>query len=290
MSIPKIIHQTYPSLQLPADLQVNVDNIKAMNPGWEHRLYDNAMVDAFIAENFDADILQVYRSIDPIYGAARADFFRYLLIYKVGGVYLDIKSGAGLPLDDVIRADDTAILVKWENQAGEEHEGAGLSGPMGRIPGGEIQQWNIIAEPGHPFLWAAVSRVKANIERYSFWRHGTGRRSVIRLTGPIAYTLAIEPLKARIVHREVRGGRNLGLIYSTLSNELAHHKIFANHYSKNTAPIIIQTGWRRHAGRAYAAAKAWMGPLLLIAEAAAKRGLAAMRRRRKVAPDAPSRP
>jgi mannosyltransferase OCH1-like enzyme len=270
MKIPKIIHQTYSTLDLPEALRRNVDEIKGMNPDWEHRLYDNAMVEDFIECNFDEEIVRAYRSIDPLYGAARADFFRYLLMYKQGGVYLDIKSGTSRPLSEVIDPDDTVVLVKWRNLSGEEHEGAGMSGPMRRVAGGEFQQWNIIAEPNHPFMEAAIAQVKSNIDNYRFWWHGVGRRSVIRLTGPIAYTLAIERVKDQAPYRQVRGENELGLVYSVLSNETAHRNIFSNHYSKNTHPIVIQRGWRLHAGKLYAGGKALMAPLLQAMESVAK--------------------
>lgn len=224
------------------------------------------MTQNFIRQEYGADMLQLYRRIDARYGAARADLFRYLVIYKNGGVYLDIKSGTKRPLSEVINPDDEIILTKWRNFPGEEHEGAGMAGPMRYVPGGEFQQWNLIAKSGHPFLGAVIAVVTNNIENYRFWRHGTGRRSVIRLTGPIAYTLAIESIKHQHPYREVRGADSLGLIYSVLNNEKAHYNLFANHYSKNTAPIVIGTGFNKIAGDIFATLKRAFTPILQLAE------------------------
>lgn len=79
-----------------------------MNPGWEHRLYDDADIEAFIRESYGDEILAYYHRIDRRYGAARADLFRYLLLYRLGGVYLDIKSTTVRPLDEVLRPDEPA--------------------------------------------------------------------------------------------------------------------------------------------------------------------------------------
>jgi len=57
-----------------------------MNPGWRHVLHDNAEIQQHIATHFGSDVLEAYNSINPLYGAARADFFRYLLMYQDGGV------------------------------------------------------------------------------------------------------------------------------------------------------------------------------------------------------------
>ena len=49
------------------------------------------MIETLIRERLGSEIYGFYQRINPIYGAARADFFRYLLMYAQGGIYL----GAG---------------------------------------------------------------------------------------------------------------------------------------------------------------------------------------------------
>jgi mannosyltransferase OCH1-like enzyme len=41
---------------------------------------------------------------------AKADFWRYLVLYKYGGVYIDIDSSIDVPLDSFINGGDCAIL------------------------------------------------------------------------------------------------------------------------------------------------------------------------------------
>src|ERR1700692_1394936 len=112
--IPRIIHQIYFSqAPLPDVLIRNINHIKDMNPNWEHRLYDDAAINHFIASHYPSDYLDLYLKINPKYGAARADFFRYLLMYKCGGVYLDIKASTIKPLDGTIREEDRFLLAGW---------------------------------------------------------------------------------------------------------------------------------------------------------------------------------
>lgn len=279
--IPRIIHQTYPGTSLPEALACNVAAIKAMNPNWEHRLYDDAAIEAFIEEAYGTELLRAYRRIDPRYGAARADLFRYLVVHAHGGVYLDIKSATNAPLDTVIRDDDVMLLAQWRNGPGEKHEGAGMAGPMLYIPGGELQQWHVIAAPRHPFLRAVIDRVLANIEAYRPWTNGTGRRAVIRLTGPIAYTLAIAPIRECHSHRLVRGEDAIGLAYSVLADETAHRSMFATHYSKNTMPLVIADGWVGVTGRAFGIAKRRLNPVLEPLERLAKSVILTWRKARR---------
>ena len=252
--IPHVIHQTYPCLPLPDVLQRNVEQLVAANPGWEHRLYDDGDIENFIADHYPAEVLQSYRRIKPEYGAARADLFRYLLIYRLGGVYLDIKSRFICPIDDVLRGDEQFIISRWRNRAGECHQGFGLHPDLAHIAGGELQQWHVIAAPGHPFLRAVIKRVLSNIDTYRPWRNGVGRIGVFRLTGPIAYTLAIMPLLDRYPCQTVSNEGALALEYSIAGN-YSHVDVFQQHYSLSDTSILELSPRAHWLGAVYTKAK-----------------------------------
>ncbi len=123
LHIPKIIHQSYSTVDLNEKLLQNISNIKNLNPDWEYRYYDDEDCVVFIKNNFDDRILQAYNKINPVYGAARADLFRYLLIYKIGGVWLDVKSSITKPLDSTLEPNDHFLLSQWQNRMGEPFQG-----------------------------------------------------------------------------------------------------------------------------------------------------------------------
>ncbi len=239
-TIPKVVHLTYYRKSLPTELQQNLDKLKSMNPHWEFRLYDDADIEQYIKQHFP-DLLKYYHQINPIYGAAKADFFRYLLIYNEGGFYLDIKSGALKPFDEIIQNDDVFILSYWPNEKGLPYEGAGISSDV-PDPLGEFEQWYIISVKGHPFLKAVIENMCNNIRIYNPFIHHTARWGVFTVTGPIAYSLAIAPHLATQPHRLVRSHYDLDLIYSIFSADQVprHHGIFKKHYSFINAPIVKQ--------------------------------------------------
>ena len=240
--LPKLIHQTFPSKKLPIELQASVDSLRALNQDWEHRLYDDTDIRQFIGSAYGADILSRFERIDPIYGAARADLFRYLLLYKVGGVYLDIKSAATRPLDLILSPAEQYIIAQWPSGPDAKFKGAGWHEETKHIHGGEFQQWFLVSTPGHPFLKAVIENVIRNLEIYNPALHGVGKRGVLRITGPIAYTLAIEPLRAEQPHRHVDASRDLGFeysIYPTVDRGLHPHlKLFKVHYSQSTSSLV----------------------------------------------------
>lgn len=234
--IPRLLHQTFYSRDLPAELQQNVARLKSLNPDWEYRFYDDAAIVEFIAKNYPPAVLQYFERIDPRYGAARADLFRYLLMYKAGGVYLDIKSSATRPLDEVLDPQDRFLLSEWNNES-DEFNVWGKHYELRDFGGREFQQWYIACAPGHPYLRSVIENVLRNIDTYIPGLHGTGKPGVLRVTGPIAYSLAIHKILGKHPHRIVDSQRDLGLEYSVMKQN-SHKKEFKSHYSLQTHSLV----------------------------------------------------
>ena len=255
-TIPRIIHQigmrpAFQDRQLPQLLQGNVNHLRAMNPGWDYRFYDDDDIADFVRRYYPPPVWNYYQRIDPKYGAARADLFRYLLMYKVGGVYLDIKSSTTRPLDEVIRPDDEFVVSQWHTANGK-YATWGQQHDLRNVPGGEYQQWHIVSAPGHPFLKAVIEQVLSNIGKYDPYLHQTGKNGVLRLTGPTPYTIAIERILARHPHRFLKGHDQLGFEYSVYSRaKETHEQAFKDHYTLQTASIVRLSMLRQPLSQAY---------------------------------------
>jgi inositol phosphorylceramide mannosyltransferase catalytic subunit len=238
--IPRIIHQIFFPGQAaqPQGVRDSIAAIRAANPGWDYRFYDAPAAERFIAESYGAAILAAYLSIDPVYYAARSDLLRYLLCYAQGGVYLDTKSVATLPLDDVLRDDDSFLISQWK-ELRDLPVGQSNHPETQHIAGCEYVNWFLVSAPGHPFLHAVIEAVLSNIAAYNPLSDGVGREGVLRLTGPIAYTLAIHPIRSAHPHRYVKFEADIGFEYSIYGNPFNHRVQFGPHYSLATQPIII---------------------------------------------------
>jgi mannosyltransferase OCH1-like enzyme len=240
-SIPKVIHQTYcTKTNLPAPLQENIRRIMQVNPDWEYRLYDDTDIETLILQHYGQDMLDIYQQIDPAYGAARADLFRYLLIYAEGGVYLDMKSTTTRPLNDVLLASDRYILSHWDHT---KYCAWGMHPELASIERGEFQQWHVIAVAGHPFLRAAIQQVIHNIRHYEASIVGVGFKGVINTTGPIPYTLAIDAIRPFHPCRHVEIEQDLGIMYSiydsnSVDRDKNHRHISKKHYTELNIPVI----------------------------------------------------
>ncbi len=245
-ALPRRIYQTYKSKdRLPQELRDNIAQIKKMNPTWEYYLFDDQDIELFIKESYGEDIWKYYQCISPKYGAARADFFRYLLMYRQGGVYLDIKSTVTASLDSILLPDDKFILSHWDNEPGHKYEAFGRFPELQTIlPRGEYLQWYIVSIAGHPFLRAVILRVMENIDSYHPWRDGVGLFGTLRTTGPLAYTLAIEACKKDVASnmwRFVDHPELLCLEYSIYDRggDLRQHRNVIPSYHQNVSSIIV---------------------------------------------------
>ena len=242
MAIPKIIHQTCRSYDaLAPELKDNIRFIKENNPGWEHHLYDDAAVRQYFARHLSAPQQRALENLNPKYGVVLADLFRYLVVYHQGGVYLDVKSTARLPLDRVLRPEDSYLISQWPNRLVESSPGAGLHIELFRVAGGEFQQWHVIAEPGHAFLRNVLSNVLFNCANYSVSWFGVGKLGVLRVSGPICYTMAVVPLLPLHAHRIVSIDE-LGFRYSIYEEmgKRDHHARDPEHYSRLRERIFLR--------------------------------------------------
>ncbi len=239
-SIPRILHQHFLSGEaaIPPAIRDIQKALRCRNPGWTYSFWDSARAETFIAGTYGPAVLERYLRIRPEYHAARSDLLRYLALYVEGGVYLDVKSTCLRPLDDAIRPEDRFLLMEWGVVGHEELAG---------VPEGEFVQWAIVTVPGHPFLREAILRVLRNIDDYAEWRSGVGRKGTLRVTGPIAYTLAIAPVRALHPHTHLRRPEERDFVYSMLPDMLSHRDLFGTkaHYSGLDSPVVATSPSRR---------------------------------------------
>ncbi|HEU4606681.1 MAG TPA: glycosyltransferase, partial [Chitinophagaceae bacterium] len=122
-------------------------------------------------------VIEAYRKI--AIGAVKADFFRYAVLYKYGGVYLDVDGYTVRNLDKMIRPGDRAIVT---------HEG----NPE------YYAQYALVFDKGHPFLKRTLEKCMDNIRNNRFPHSGH------EMTGPTVYTAAVKECIAEGIAEEYR--------------------------------------------------------------------------------------
>ncbi|KAK9809455.1 hypothetical protein WJX73_009406 [Symbiochloris irregularis] len=155
--IPRIIHQTYGSDTIPFDLQFWVDSWRKMNPGWEIRFYNDAACTHMVEQEFP-EYLQAYEDLPS--NVERADFFRYMVVLRFGGLYLDIDTECRKPFDELIQQNDT-MLAGWERESATPE----IAAEMRDVRQRQALQWAFAAAPSHPALRELCDRVAEHTYR-----------------------------------------------------------------------------------------------------------------------------
>ena len=184
MAIPKVIYQTYSSKsKIPWLAKFHIRQMRRMNPEYEYQFYDDAAIENFIRKEFDEDIYQQYLKITI--GAAKADFFRYAILLKKGGIYLDLDSRIAGNLDNWIRPEDNAIITA------ERHPGM-------------FVQWALVYDKGHPFMQKTFENVLDNIKNNRY------PNDIHKMTGPTVYS---DSIRSCLSDDETISYRSFGVDY-----------------------------------------------------------------------------
>lgn len=138
--IPRIIWQTMKTNHVPAIMKEYADSWIDLNPEYEYRFSDDEDIKDFLRNEFP-HFLTGYLNIK--YGASKADLWRYLILYKYGGVYADMDCICLQP------------LANWVNPGSPFTTQIGINR--------DICQWLIMTEPGNPIFLRAAEQALENI-------------------------------------------------------------------------------------------------------------------------------
>ena len=89
--IPKVVYYTHENIEKVKEFENQLKYSKSKNKNYKFIFYDDNARIKFIKEEFP-DFYEFYKRINEGYGAAKADIFRVLILYKYGGIYIDCKT------------------------------------------------------------------------------------------------------------------------------------------------------------------------------------------------------
>lgn len=139
--VPKIIWQTMKTNRVPVILSDYANTWIEKNPEYEYRFLDDDDIIDFIRNDFP-EYLEAYQKIR--YGASKADLWRYLIMYKYGGVYADMDCRCINPLRHWINPEAAFVTQLGENK--------------------DLCQWLIISVPENLIFLKAAQKALENIE------------------------------------------------------------------------------------------------------------------------------
>ncbi|MEM1180513.1 MAG: glycosyltransferase [Acidobacteriota bacterium] len=146
MSIPRVLHQSWKTEEIPERFRPWVQSVRRMHPDFEYRLWTDDDNERLIAERYPW-FLETYRGYS--HPVERADAARYFVIYTHGGVYLDLDMECLRPLDPLLLGE--AVVLALE------------AGP--RITQQVVSNALLAAPQEHPFFGDVIRALDRKPER-----------------------------------------------------------------------------------------------------------------------------
>jgi len=98
--VPLTVYRSWHSQQIPVRMMATVKKTMAMTPEFDNYFFTDQDCIDFIESNYEPNVGRAFRSLKP--GAYKSDLWRYCILYKRGGIYIDIKLELHLPLKEIL--------------------------------------------------------------------------------------------------------------------------------------------------------------------------------------------
>ena len=226
--IPKIIHHVcdYPD-GIPDNLRTLAATWKQYHPDWEQRFWDRQQMEQFV-RTVCPDFEPYYRAFP--HNVQRWDAIRYLILYHIGGMYVDLDYECFRSFDAVLHGRSCCIAVEPALNA----QCYGLSQILSNAL--------MAAAPGNRFMARIIDELKAldlaemtHLETWKFVLESTGPLMLTRVYDSAVrkkeITLFPAQLFMPLTPKEVR------LAVSNKTTEFIRYKLhhaFALHYFLNS--------------------------------------------------------
>jgi mannosyltransferase OCH1-like enzyme len=170
--IPKIIHQVWEETTdpLPDFFSQLSETWKEHHPDWQYEFWDRIRMEDFVKQHF-TDFSETY--FNYRYSVQRWDAIRYLILYKIGGMYVDFDYECLEPFDRYLTGKDICYFsvepdLHSRNFAKDLYFNNAL----------------MITPPGHQFFEHVISHLQTTTFGYTDSKY----LDVLASTGPLMLT------------------------------------------------------------------------------------------------------
>ena len=169
--IPKIIHQVWEECEEPLSdfYQQLSETWKSNHPDWKYEFWDVDRMDNFILNNYP-DFVDIY--FNYRYKVHRWDVIRYLILFKIGGMYADFDYECFEPFDRYLMEDKCYFAMEPEKHCRAFQKDIYFNNAL------------MITPPGHLFFKAVIEHLHATPITYT----GNKTLDVLSSTGPLMLT------------------------------------------------------------------------------------------------------
>lgn len=210
----------------------SINRFRGLNLDLNFLLFDATARDEYMRKNWMGHpIREMYDR--AIFGALKADIFRYCIIFERGGYYFDISKGLNTSLTSLHSPEDGG-LISFEGN--ENTDGFPISAKEVVLrPEKLVIQWGFGFAPKHDVLAILISDIVEKFPQYSDKKFAVPKKAILEFSGPKAMT--------RAVHKYLNRGFDKSL--AQLDVDFAGHGIYS----------LRGSGARHHRFPSYASIK-----------------------------------
>ena len=162
--INRTIWQTNYSNKVTLPIYCNYLFNRLMSLSYDYRYISTENREEYIKTYAEPHVFNAYSQLTD--GAAQADFWRVFILWREGGIYIDIDGHLVFPLSQIIREQDSEVLIKRRDK---------------------YTNFFLACETGHPIMKATLDLIVENIEN----RRIDG--GVFAMTGPETLNSVVNP-------------------------------------------------------------------------------------------------
>lgn len=162
--IPKKIYRSWYTQNFHKKINKQMHKMLEINKDYEQIIYTDEQVKDFVNSNFSGEISKSFNKLNIM--TAKVDFWRYLILYQNGGIYLDIDSNINYKISSFLNEDDDALITAETNP-------------------GLFVQWALFFNKKHPILENLIEQVTENISKNKY------PNDIVNTTGPGAFTKSL---------------------------------------------------------------------------------------------------
>eukprot|EP01084_Bolivina_argentea_P111110 198348_1 len=212
--IPFTVWQTWKNRNILKNNHLSAQIKKFQNSGFEYKFINNSKQQELFTNPkltnineykiFNGNITKAYLMINPLNGASRADLWRYYVLWKFGGVYLDVDSGCSRLQTQVIMN----TIHTYSKNASNMSLPFGIIAPEGnkmplnRFDDNKIKNyytkkflilnWCLMFSPKHPFLEEVIRRITERILNHNLPQKNLNPHDfTVEMTGPAIWSRTV---------------------------------------------------------------------------------------------------
>ena len=248
--IPNNFFQTYKSKTVDIEYNKKIKEFRDKNPSFNYYFFDDIDCEKFMEKHWGhRKIYEIYKN--SIYGASKADIWRYCVLFTYGGVYLDFDSSIQFQLDEI--PNDVDEIISFEknllnSQISNEYtpdfnflSKQDLIGLKLDHPNNIVIQWLLIYKKEHPILLNVINEIEKNVDFFANKTFESCHLAIVNFTAPVILTKAVWDyiLSGKKVHQK-------GIDYNEMVKfkDVSKEGVYSNdnnYYKKFSQTKILDT-------------------------------------------------